>query len=514
MLENIFLINLFLVSNSLITISFLLFSWLYIDLYLSSKKRYALYIGFGGFLLCLSFFSTILFELLDFLVLKEYVFIFLQFFGLLLVAYGYGLEIIPGEPNLKKRKGIKLKIVFWPLFAVFVALANFFLSAFIATKVLHKVNFGKSKEFLPLVFFWIIITLLLLLNIVSLFSNSRFAFIEISLMKFSVSWVFVQILLLVCFVLMYRWIKLFLSFRNFTKILFDVWIFSILLCIVVTFVFTILNVGSYEKQIVNVLRNNGNMVKFNIDQVKEANLDVLQIIVEDESVVQDIISADLNSLDERFKFLVANNFNLDSLYVVDLDGRIIYNSERRETVGEIWTGSYLIEHALLKKEVNSGYWVKDEGTIIQKLGYKIVVPVFHNGSMIGAVSGSKYIDQDFLKFLNSYTGQEFLLVRTDGDIMASVLGDSLDIHNIIRITGFRSLDTESSIFIEINNTPFIGSLINFGDEADLAVVTPYKLVASTIENSMYVMAFYSIFISVFAVFPSYHLAKRVSRDSA
>jgi len=59
--------------------------------------------------------------------------------------------------------------------------------------------------------------------------------------------------------------------RDFAKIVFDVWSFSVILCILITSLFLITNIPSYEREITQVLKNNGNMVEFNINQIKSSN---------------------------------------------------------------------------------------------------------------------------------------------------------------------------------------------------------------------------------------------------
>ncbi len=511
MVENLLLTNLFLISNSLITLAFVLYGWLYMDLYVQSKKSYALSIGIGGWIMALAFISSIFFELFQIGSLKEYIFIFLQFIGLFSIAYGYGKEIIPGLP---KSKSSKVNVLLTPFIAVFTCIANFILATFITTKILHKVNFGRAKEFRPLIFFWIIISFILLLNVVAFLGNDRFPFLEINLMRFSFAWVFVQILLLLCFVLMYRWIKLFLSFRNFTKILFDIWSFSIVLCLVITTVFTVINVSNYERHIISVLENNGRMVEFNVDQIKDVNIEVLDTVSSDDLIIEGILSRDSNLLESELKFLTFRNFNIDTIGVVDTSKRILYNSERVESIGNIISGNVILDNVISSKSVEFGYWVKDRGTIAETLVYQVAVPVFLDNSFVGVVYAYKGIDQDFLNYLNSYTGQEFIMVNRDGGILASVLDGELEFDGIFRVVKFRDVDGYHAMSIEINNRPYLGFVIEFDDEAHLGILTSYDLVSTIAQNSMYLISFYSVLISLFSVIPSYYLAKKIKRDSA
>jgi|GEM_PF-5027580 len=521
MLQNLLLINLFLIANALITLAFVLYGWVYLDLYLQRKKKNALCIGLGAWILALSFLSAIYFELREVGILKEYIFLSLQFIGLLSIAYGYSQEKIPVEPKLstskkkhKRGKTTKLKSVFLPFWVAFGFVANFFLAVFTTTKILHKINYGRSKEYRPLMYFWLIISFILLLNVVALFGNQRFPFIEISLMKFSFVWTVLQILLLVCFVLMYRWISLFLSFRNFTKVLFNLWSFSIILCVIIVSIFISINIPTYEKEVSKVLRSSGRMIEFNIENAQKANLSVLEVISTDDDIMQGIKEKDISLLDDKLRFMSLNNQNLDHLLITDAEGRIVYDLASGESFDELISGNEILMEALSNKEKSSGYWVENEGTIMERLGYQNVVPVFDDGVFVGLISATKYLDGSFLNRLTSYTQQDFLLVDDTWRILDSSLSQDLEFDDVIRINRVRALDEEGSVMVEINNNAYLGYYVDFEEKGGLLSLAPYDLVASTAENSMYRTSFYAVLISLLAIVPSYYFARKIEREWA
>ncbi len=522
MLQNLLLTNLFLVANSLITVSFILYSFLYLDLYFNSKKKYALLVGWGGTFIALSFATALLVEITDMTILKEYFILPLQFLGLLLVAIGYGQEIVPTLSNTKKTTKVNSTIL--PLAVSSLFLANFLLSAFITSKNLFKVQYGKSNEFKPLSTFWFLITIIFFLNLVAFISNNRFPVIEIALSRYSLIWVLLQISLLVAFLLMYKWIRLFFSFRNFTKVLFDIWSFSIILCVLVTSLFLAINVRTYEKEVTQVLRNNGGMVEYSIKQVKESNGDVLRSIASSKEILLAAAKKDTPSLQQQLRFVATENLNLDQVLLVDSDGRVLYSSDSPSLVGDIVADNSLINVVLSEKSIKDEYFIQRKGTITQQLVYQTVVPLFSQNQFLGAVVGSKNLGYVFLNNLNSYTGQEILLLDESSTVLASVLNGGLKsniigLDDTVRIENLKYLDEESSVFLEINNSAYLGSIIGINDSSEkeiakLMVLNSYDIVANTARNSMYVTSFYSLIISMLAFIPSYFLARRIERDNA
>ncbi len=520
MLQNLLLTNLFLIANSLITISFILFAFLYLDLYFQSKKTYALYVGFGGVLIAFSFLSSLVFEIYEVGAFREYIVLILQFLGLLTVASGFAREVVPVLEGKSKVKATqKLSVTVLPLFASFLFFVNFLLAGFITAKNMHKVHYGKSVEFKPLLYFWWIMTFVFFLNLMSFLSNDRFPMLEIALSKYSFVWSALQVFLLVAFVMMYKWIRLFLSFRNFTKILFDIWSFSIVLCLLVSSLFLSINTSSYEKEIIGVLQNNGGMVEFNLEQIKKSNADVLSSVISSDDIVKAFSKADTSSLERQVRFLSVENSTLDQIMFVDFNGRIIYNSESVDTVGNILGDNLLVNSVLEGKESQGDFFIQRSGTIVQRLVYQTIFPVFENNQFLGVVVGAKNLDFSFLTLLNNFTNQEVLLLDQEGVVLSSVLkNDEILLDDTVRMSNIRELDESGSIIMEINNSSYLGSVVEIEDRfgkkiADFIVLSSYQIVASTAQNSMYITAFYALILSLLAFVPSYFLAKKIEKES-
>ncbi len=521
MLQNLLLTNLFLVANSLITISFILFAFLYLDLYFKSKKSvYAFYVGLGGFLIAVSFACALLFEIYKVGELKEYIILSLQFLGLLLVAFGYAQEVVPTAP-ISSKKTVQVKSTLFPLFASFLFFTNFLISAFITSKQMYKVHYGRSNEFKPLLYFWFMMTFIFFLNMIAFFSNDRFVLLEVAFSKYSVIWILLQIVLLVAFALMYKWIRLFLSFRSFSKVLIDIWSFSIILCILITSLFLTINMSSYEKEITQVLRNNGDMVEYSILQIEKSNGDVLSSIVSSKEIVNAIDEKDTVSLESQLRFLAAEKSNLDQILIVGIDGRIIYSSDTPDSAQELVEENVLLNSVLSKKEPANDYFLQRQGTIMQQLVHQTLLPVFSENSFLGVVIGSKNLGYAFLNNLNAYTNQEILLLDDSDVVLASVLNEEsnvLGFDDNVRFERVKHLDEHGSVFMEINNRPYLGSVIEIADSSGgnlgkLIVLNSYNIVAATAQNSMYLTSFYALIVSLLAFIPSYFLAKRIEKES-
>ncbi len=521
MLQNLLLTNLFLIANSLITISFILFAFLYLDLYIKTKKKYALYVGIGGILISLSFAGALFFEIIETVPFKNYIVLTLQFLGLLSIASGYSLEVVPTLPKGQKKS--KLNSAVFPLFASFLYFANFVLAAFITSKKIHKVHYGKSNEFKPLLHFWWVMTFVLFFNMITFLSVDRFPMLELLFAQYSVFWIAIQILLLAGFVLMYRWIKLFLSFRSFTKVLFDIWSFSIILCIFVTSLFLVVNMSSYEKEITKVLRNHGNMVEFNVSQIQKSNQDILNTVISSEEVLSSFEQEDISSLAQKLQFLSVDRGSLDQLLLVSADRRIMYSSEDPSLVGNVLGGNVLVDEVLSEKKDSDDYFIQREGTITQQLVFQTALPVFKENQFLGVIVGSKTLNHSFLSSLHAFTNQEILLLDDGGSLLGYVFDqsegfDSVVFHDTVRIDSVVDLDEEGSVFMQINNQPYLGSITEINDSdgsnvASLIVLNSYDIVASTAQNSMYLTSFYALIVSLVSFVPSYFLAKKIDKEN-
>jgi hypothetical protein len=509
MLENILLVNLFLVSNSLITLAFIFYGWIYLDLYIKRKKKYALSIAVGGFLLAFSYITAIYFELTEIGLAKNYVFITLQFLGLLLVAFGYTRDIVP-----QKTKSSKLKSFAFPLLFPTALLVNFVLASFISAKILHKINYGRSKEFYPLFFFWIVIALILLLNFFSIIGFPGFPFWEITLSRFSFSWVVLQILLFLSFILMYRWLRLYLSLRNFAKVFFNFWISSVVLCVLIASIFVAVNMRIYEKDVVNMVNSNANTIYFQIEYVKDSNLDVLESISSDEDFLTGVKKGDTSYLEQKLSPLVSNQLYMDKIVVLDSLGQIVYDSNRSHSVGDLYSNNLMLRGSLNEKVLNYGYLTKNGGTVMESLVHQTVFPLFEENYFLGVVVAQKNIDQEFLWHLNTYNKREFLLINSDGEITSWVLEKGIGYRDAINIEKIRHLNADGSAFVQINGYQYVGSIIPIGSEGNLVVLTSYDTVNSAAKNSMHLMTLYTIALSILVAVPSYYLARRIQKDYA
>lgn len=524
MLQNFLLTNLFLVANSLVTVAFILFTFLYLDLYFKTKKRYALYVGLGGAFLALAFAGNLFFEVVEIGFYREYVVLVLQFLGLLSIAAGYSYEIVPTLPGEKGSRKKKLaSVVALPLFSSFLYFVNFLLVAFITSKNVHKVHYGKSKEFKPLLNFWWVMTFVFFLSFVTFLSKDRFPVLELAFSRYSLFWIATQVLLLSAFVLMYKWIRLFLSFRNFTKVLFDIWSFSIVLCILITSLFLTINIASYEKEVTNVLKSNGRMVDFSIKRIEGSMADVVETVVSSPDVLSSFKLKESSALQDQLHIISSQSTTLDQLMLIDPDGEIVYSSEDLSAVGSIVGDNPLVNLVITSKESKNEYFVQKEGTISQRLVYQIVLPVFDDREFLGVAVGKKNLGYDFLSGLNSSTGQEVLLLGSDNSVLSYVFNesegfDSIVYHDTLQFDTVRELDDDGSVFMVINNQPYLGSITNVEDRndntvANLVVLNSYDIVASTAQSSMYLTSFYALVLSLLAFIPSYILARKIDRES-
>jgi len=496
MIENLLLTNLFLVANSLITISFVLFGFLHLDLYLKKKENYTLYIGLGGLLMALSFACGLFFEIKSVGALKEYIILILQFLGLLFIALGYVKEI---EPKTSGQKKTKVSSVILPFFASFLFFANFFLAAFIASKNMYKLHFGIGEKVKPLFSFWLLISFIFLLNLISFFSDDRFSLVEISLSKYSFMWVMIQLSLLIAFILMYKWVRTFLSPKSLTKIVFDIWSFAIFICVFVTSLFLTLSMPNYEKDILKTLDNNVNVIEFNLEQIEKSNSDFFKNLS---------LSQDRSSLEEQLDFFLAENVNLDRAFVLDEGGEIVYSSENYDFTPY----ENLIDMALSEWLSQDDYYVSSSGLV-----YEIVQPLFLKDSFLGVAVGIKGLNYEYLSYLNSLTGREFLLLDNSNNLLASFLyPDLLCFDDVVKIGNVKYLNEKNDIYMTINGYPYLGSVVETRDRfgnvaANLIVLDSYDLVASTAQNSMYLVSFYGLIFSIVSFVPSYFFAKRIDR---
>lgn len=517
MLQNLLLTNLFLIANSLITISFILFAFLYLDLYSNTKKKYTFYIGLGGILMALSFVGNVVLEITSWMFLQEYMLLILQFLGLLSIAFGYGKEVITIFPE-EREKGTKFNLAFLPPLPL-LFLVNFVLCAFITSKNMRKVRYGKSSEFKPLLYFWGLMTFVLFLNFIAFLSEGRFPILEIALSKYSLIWIVLQFSLLVAFVFMYKWIRLFLSFRDFAKIVFDVWSFSVVLCILITSLFLITNIPSYEREISQALRNNGNMVEFNINQIKSSNQNILRTVISNEKILTDFVNKDIVSLENQLRFLSTESSNLDRIILIDSNGEVVYSSENVEIMEDVVDSNVLIQNALEKKEEQGDFFIEKKGSIAQGLVYQTVQPIFKEGQFLGIIVGIKNLGYEFLKSVNEYTNQEILLLDESDMVLSSVLNSQVILFDdTVRIANTKELDEYGSVLMEINNRAYLGSIIEIENRfnqkvANLIVLNSYEIATSAIQNSMYITSFYALVFSLLSFIPSYFLATRIKKEN-
>lgn len=508
--------SIYLIANILILLAFASYSWLYIDMFLKTRKRCHFYISVGGVLLTFSFLVQLLAALANQTVMPDISYHairkLLQTGGLVITLLGVFKEEIPLKPKVKRSSGILL---------LTGSLINCILALAISGRIFYKCREGESKQFRLSFVFWIILSGYFLIDTLASLGQ-YYPLLEIRTQPYSVIWVLSQLTLIFGSFVLFSWMGQFISFRVIPQLFLSVWRWVILVSLVSATILSIYMVKLTEDQIVSILEKNVSLIDFNLTQIQDNNKNILSVIAQDQELQNQVNGNNLDKIYSKFEGFTSGNITLDRVYLADSRGVLIFDTEDPTMQGESMTDNLILKKAILDETQFSGYFAKDMLASGDRLVYQISQPIFdENGDLQMVASAQKYIDDQYANLLKGETGQE-VIIYVNGMRSASTLLGNDSVARYERMPQeFQGLNFEefgsSYGQIEILKDKYYVSvkpIHNFESErvGYILVGTRQDLLVKSTRQALFRAFGLAFAISVAMTVPSYYLALRLDKN--
>lgn len=514
MLNYLWLIDLSLTANSLLFLAMISAAWLYFDLLQKEKQRYALWSAGGFVLLAISFvFKALAAEnLLEYALLID----ILQLSGLASIFIALGLEKIAGLPSMPQTTTLNSIL---PLLFLSFAGIKLILVLLIISKLIKKVTYGLNKQFKSLLWFWLILCIYFVYDLIFTIGNFGVTQIQINTDFGTIGWLIAQIVCILAAVILFHWIYNFISFRVFARIFISVWQLITTAGILLAISYSVFTVRASEQNAYHLLEKNLKLFNFNIEQIKKYNYDLLQLVSNstDFDLTADQGLADIYS--ENIKIIVANSSTLDQLIYTDGTAIVKYDSLNPQDINTSISSNPLLKNTLITKQSSAGFVIENDATSAGKLTYQVSLPIVNKKQeLTGSLLAVKSIDDAYLDLIKQASGQEFI-IYVNGQRTASTL---LQKDQLSRLQNLPLLNTNpeqkiSFTHSRILDTPYYlvsqGFKLSESDEQiNLVLAIEEKILIETNRSALINTFILTILINLLATIPSYFLAKSLNQN--
>lgn len=516
MFGDLFWLSIFFVANILSTLVLLAYAWLYLDAYRLDKKGYDLYRAIGAIFTALGFLFAILGKGINELTILA------QFVGIVLIFIGSFREPIPGLPASgaePRRFNVVSPIV------VIGALFTFVFSALIAYRTREKVKRGLSKQFSLLSIFWVVFTFYFFIQFLTFVGENYFVAIDTVTRQYSFFWILNQILLIAASVVLFRWICQFISFRLFPSIFLNIWQGAIYLTVILATGYSVFTISQSEAQIFDLLNKNARLVEFNMNQIKDNNNDLLEILVDNPQLVLAYADKNISGIVTELETVLSTNSNLDKIVAVDRNANLIYDSENPDLLSKSLSDHKLISE-VLKTGISKYEFISEVNEASgDKLSYEFVAPIVNgNGEIIGAINLIKKFNNSFLDYIKKQTSLEVILYVNDMRSASTILeNDNLSrVERVPFENNGELFNKEGNIrFLKtrFQTVPYYASIIDIKDPdgkvvGNLIIATPQSVLLNAIQNALMYTFVMTLILLAVASIPTWYLAKSIKINSA
>lgn len=379
--------------------------WLYLDAWIL-KRNAKDSLKFAGFLLLsLSFAihatvleSTILTNPVLSTEVYEFLFTSFRISGYIALILGISFETLQKRPH-QTFVIIPAGLSFFDFSAVFLPI----LCAVVGLLYLRRASLGLEKHLKPVALAFFALSISEVISLSALFRSTDNVMLLQLVSPFGLFWFLEHIFLLIVLIILGRWVFGYLLKRIQTQLIMLFTLTIIVIFLVTTVTFTFLLLRDLQKNLLNFISTDVNVLSFAIDSMKQATLSDAQVLAQNSLIQEAVINRDRKTLYEltsSYLFTKKQSF----LVVTDSKGEVLMRGEDPEKMGDSFAEDSLVKRSLLGEKISTV--VVKEGAIAPEVSVRSLTPIKINEEIKGVVILGTKIDNSFVDGIKAATKLE------------------------------------------------------------------------------------------------------------